>query len=381
MLRSVFVVGLALALASCDTATERVADPFGEPGSWSRLADLDGGEANSFSFERSTGAPVLYVAAGRAGIVRLDVASPVKPPGNGPVLDAHFLGFEVGADLNPYAGFNYGVNAIARVGTDLILGTTALRRQTDGSRVGLFRSPDGGRTWTPSDAGIASAQIPYSQVTSFSVDPSDASTVLAQAGGLYRSSDGGNNWILVDPYGRADIDERTAVAFGPSGSGQARATVTDSDGTFPIVSTDQGRTWAGGSASLDLPQQTFYVHSFSWDGGGALWFTTGKYVAQNRISAGRATLTAAVLNPEGYDGPCVKVVAHPTRPGVAFAGCHRALIVIEGGKARSVQGPNADPITALAYDPVADALYVGAGPRVYRLAVPLSASGSLIPVQ
>lgn len=63
-----------------------------------------------------------------------------------------------------------------------------------GTTNGLFRSLDGGASWSEADAGLD----PTAYVTSVAVDPVHPLTVyVAQSGRIYRSRDGGANWLSV----------------------------------------------------------------------------------------------------------------------------------------------------------------------------------------
>jgi photosystem II stability/assembly factor-like uncharacterized protein len=112
----------------------------------------------------------------------------------------------------------------------------------------IFRSADGGATWTP--AGSAPAACPG--LLSLRVDPSNGNAMLAgtgvisggfQCGGVYRSPDGGATWTATALSGVYVTD----VRFGPAGTGTTYASATYIAGILPPggawSSEDGGVTW------------------------------------------------------------------------------------------------------------------------------------------
>jgi hypothetical protein len=118
-------------------------------------------------------------------------------------------------------------------------------------RMGLFRSDDGGTTWTDLGIGKHAAHLRYGR--DIVVAPWDPNTLYAcvadaargQAGRLYRSQDMGQNWARVD----RSINVRStmmAVALPAHDPAQAHC-VTRLGQTFGTL--DGGRTWR----EYDLP--------------------------------------------------------------------------------------------------------------------------------
>jgi photosystem II stability/assembly factor-like uncharacterized protein len=96
---------------------------------------------------------------------------------------------------------------------------------------GIYKTTDGGSTWSHSSVGIKG---PF--IEAVAVDPSDPNTVYAASSGssdcfgggqgVYRSSDGGGTWKLVEPkqyiYGLAIDPSDPATVYAVTGSGMIK---------------------------------------------------------------------------------------------------------------------------------------------------------------
>lgn len=115
---------------------------------------------------------------------------------------------------------------------------------------GFYRTTDGGTSWTE----VGGTTI-GSTVIAVAIHPTNPSIVLAGTfgGGLYRSTDGGNSWTLVSDG--LDDDTFFSVAFAPNNPDIAYA------GGFWWVyrSTDGGQTWS--NADSDFP--TYYIEGLA----------------------------------------------------------------------------------------------------------------------
>lgn len=105
--------------------------------------------------------------------------------------------------------------------------------ESDLDQRGLFRSEDGGRRWSRSDAGLAST------VSNLAFDPETPGTMWASTfEGIFRSVDGGRSWVLHAFDGRPVLH----VAVSPSDPDVVFASVGDSP--FSVQrSTDGGETF------------------------------------------------------------------------------------------------------------------------------------------
>jgi hypothetical protein len=170
------------------------------------------------SFSQAPGADGIVVACGTRAFASPDAGVTWSEPPN-PFTEATKL-------------------AAAPGGVVLAYGTTK-----------IFSSSDGGMTWTLE----GSAPAPCPGLLSLRVDPGDASSLLAgtgvlgaggfQCGGVYRSADGGTTWT---PTGLSGVYV-TDVRFGPAGTGVVYACASYIAGLLPLggawQSADGGATW------------------------------------------------------------------------------------------------------------------------------------------
>lgn len=112
---------------------------------------------------------------------------------------------------------------------------------------GIFRSTDGGATWSPDLSG---AMVPGFTITRLAASPADATIVYATLANfdrshVFRSGDGGTTWADVDQRGLPNVPHH-AIAI-PAHSPKTLYVCNDV-GVF--VSRDDGATWANLSRNL-----------------------------------------------------------------------------------------------------------------------------------
>ena len=149
-----------------------------------------------------------------------------------------------------------------RTGIDRIVefitgGGVLLGRGSHGTNVGLIRSTDGGRSWLPANDGIDRAVTGASSIASgngalyagFMDIISEATHPLKRRGGLYRSTDGGATWSALENGLPRDNDSSVAVITVAASGDTVIAQ------TFHGIhrSTDRGESWS--DAGFGLPER------------------------------------------------------------------------------------------------------------------------------
>jgi photosystem II stability/assembly factor-like uncharacterized protein len=118
----------------------------------------------------------------------------------------------------------------------------------------LFRSGDGGRTWTESAAPVQRdcPRIIHTRVTTLVADPSDPDTVWAgvEIDGVWRSRDAGRTWQPAGRQGLSSPDIH-ALAIVPADGGDRRLLAATNNDVN--LSTDDGQTWRPLRVGASLP--------------------------------------------------------------------------------------------------------------------------------
>jgi photosystem II stability/assembly factor-like uncharacterized protein len=108
---------------------------------------------------------------------------------------------------------------------------------------GIYKSSDGGQTWTQKNKGLPQSCGGLCQILSLAIDPSQPETVWAgtQVGGaIVRSTDGGDNWYSM---GLTDHKAINAIAVYPTNGNTILAGASALGEGSIFKSTDGGQTW------------------------------------------------------------------------------------------------------------------------------------------
>jgi photosystem II stability/assembly factor-like uncharacterized protein len=121
----------------------------------------------------------------------------------------------------------------------------------------VFGSTDAGASWS------MLGRIPYSSVTSLTIDPFDPDVIYAagRGSGLYRSDDGGANWVLCNLPGYGQSFDWDASVAGRVYSGGYYLNGSSYCAAL-FISTDWGSSW---SVSMPRPDTVFYAYACGAD--------------------------------------------------------------------------------------------------------------------
>ena len=255
------------------------------------------------------------------------------------------------ADLNPstMATFLPGLHV-----TSLAINPLVTTTDYAGTTRGLYRTTDGGATWS---------RVLAFQTYTVAVDPVSPSTVYAGGNGAHKSVDGGATW--------------TQISQGPGG-GRLRSLVVDPQtpttlyagmqGLFKSV--DGGANWAPASAGLP---QSFEVGALAIDPQ-----TTSTIYVGLRGTSGvfKSTDGAGSWSPSGNGLPARAVLAlavDPAAPSIVYAGTYGAGVFksTDGGANWTPMNDQLPTllVRALAIDASASTLYTGTdGAGVFTIA-------------
>ncbi len=216
---------------------------------------------------------------------------------------------------------------------------------------GVLKSADGGTTWTQQGkgtfAGPITGALGGARIGAIAVDPNNNQVILAgvafgdqgSPSGIYRSADGGATWTLVQGG-----DAGTAVVFDPVASTKtayAALGYSNGDANNGIYkSTDEGATWSKLTVSTLLGTQmgritlafapsttggTAKIYAAIGDASNGSNLLLGLYVTVNAGStwAKLPNTPDFCVEPGGLDGQCyydLAVAVHPTNPNFVVVG-------------------------------------------------------------
>jgi hypothetical protein len=220
---------------------------------------------------------------------------------------------------------------------------------------GLYKTTDGGVTWTNTTAAITTSAA-FSDAV---LDPSSPSTVYAAVGafygdaanGIYKSTDGGGSWTLLTGFPNGISDGRISLAISPSNPLVLYAV----NGALVGVeeSTDGGNTWTY--------RQTPYFFTATDNSGNILGGSQGDYdltIAVDPTSPSTVYIGGSEENwgmyfgkmYESTDGGAnwtemvrddtLSAAIHPDIHAFTFDASNRLLVGSDGGVYRRETDPN-----------------------------------------
>jgi photosystem II stability/assembly factor-like uncharacterized protein len=253
----------------------------------------------------------LYLGLGRGG------GGPSAAPGEhaptGSAATAARTAVRWGASHGPFGGPVHAVavapsaHGVAYVGTEL----------------GVFRTTNGGQSWT--SAGLARPL--GASVSSLVVDPHAPATVYAGlnqrwVGGasyreaVYKTTNGGRTWRPLDLPGQP-------VAASPAGPPTVYAATTDSRGATRLVrSSDGGRSWR--QADAGLPSTYVWGLAFDPSRAGTVYAAMGE--PGLFASTDRGAHWHPVRSSLRY-GEVTAIALDPSHPRTVYAGTNAGLLV------------------------------------------------------
>lgn len=361
--------------ASSGIRDSRVASLTFAPGQSSTLyaGTYGGGVYQSADGAQSWTATNAGLQASLVGAVVLDPATAGK------VFAATSDGVVVSSDFGAtWRDSSQGLPTIPVTALARLSGTFAkLLAGTSGG--GLFQSSDGGATWTPSTSGLSDSFI-----ASLAADPTTPATVYAGTAHpftgsnperIFKSTDGGTSWTQTSlGAGGFSID---FIAVNPARPSQVLAGSSGVSGYFQSV--DGGSNWTvvGTSAACGG------LNAIAFDASGSTVF-----LAANggvcRSSDGGSTWSLA-----GVGGlSAASILIDPSTPSTIYAGTQPDLgsgaggvfVSTDSGQSFSQLGTgfSASTVASLAVDPASHLLYaatIGAG--VAEL-IPVTGRGDVI---
>jgi photosystem II stability/assembly factor-like uncharacterized protein len=238
---------------------------------------------------------------------------------------------------------------------------------------GVYRSLDGGATWSPANEGMGDVSI-----QSLAIDPQDPLTLYAgrdqyvdpQGSGLYKTTDGGATWIHIDDQLLRHFSVIFDIVVDPVTPSTLYASTQDPDSYAPggvLKSTDGGETWVTASTGLfDL-----YVADLSIDPSAPGTLYAAGNAGVFKTTDGAATWTPNSVGMLGTE--VISLATDPADPSAVYAGTTTAGVFRSTSNGRrwspARSGLSATwPIQALAVDPFAPAtVYAGTqGGGVYK---------------
>ena len=124
---------------------------------------------------------------------------------------------------------------------------------------GVFKSTNGGASWTAANSGMGSIYV-----YSLAIDPTNSQTVYAGTwGGVFKSTNGGASWTAANS-GMTIDQVISSLAIDPTNSqtvyARAFTVESGSDSGKVFKSTNGGASWTAASSGMPKTGMTFPRH-------------------------------------------------------------------------------------------------------------------------
>jgi photosystem II stability/assembly factor-like uncharacterized protein len=224
-----------------------------------------------------------------------------------------------------------------------------------GCTTGIFKSFDGGASWSP--AGLGGPNV-----FALAIDPVRTSTLYAGTGkGVFKSSDGGVRWTL------ANTGLTSTVVLSLAVDPQTPATVYAGTNGGVFKSTDGAATWSAASGAVGTQRVVALAINPASPSTLYAAVVTGSVY---RSSDGAASWTAA-SNGLPTSLPASKIYClaiDPKSPSTIYLGTYSGTFKSTDGAASwTAAGGQAIPFLSMAIDPVTPStVYGGDGGQIYK---------------
>lgn len=315
------------------------------------------GFADKYALKLEIEGDFLYVAAGKAGLWKIDLDEESSP--------WVYCGL---ADPALELASSSGVLDVDVVGNEILVAYNDVH--LDSTDVGSFSSIDGGTSWARSDSGIASADFPYSYLFSAQRSPLNPDIALAYNGAMFKSTNGGRSWHAQTE--RGVIAQQLYLKWHSArgnicwffGSGSFFGPVLG----YNDVSADTSRGFDMVKI-LEFVDNTCFDVTFDATDPDVVYVGTFRQMIKTE-DYGDTWIVPLFEHPEG--GFFKAVEGHPTIHNLVFFGGGRTLFMSrDGGETQeSIETPNDTQIFDMIFDQKRDQLIISTENGVY--ASPLS---------
>ena len=200
-----------------------------------------------------------------------------------------------------------------------------------GTYDGVYKSTDGGLTWTLKNK---EGDLTIFHVNSVSVSPNyvnDHTLVAGTTEGVHQSTDGANNWALIS----SDTLEANVVAFSPTFPSDQTIFVGAWSGGVYVTNNDGG-TWNLAAAPLDTPRIRAFAISPNFPTDHTLYVAANNNLTANggvyKSTNSGASWTPAKSGLDNPDVECLAISPNFVADHTLFAG------TINGGVYRTTDG-------------------------------------------